>query len=171
VIALCDQLQLELAAVTQTLADFRGTLRRFEVKGERGGVTIIDDYAHHPTKIRATLAAAREQFNGRKIWVVFQPHTYSRTRALLDDFAQAFNDADEVIVTEIFPARETDTLGVSSAQLVAQMNHPRKHFISALDEAIDFLRERLRPGDVLITLGAGDVNAIGTQLLQTTPAG
>ncbi len=166
VLALCDQFKLDLTKVAQALAEFRGTHRRFEVVGEAHGVTIIDDYAHHPTKIRATLAAAREQFDGRKIWAVFQPHTYSRTRALLDEFAQAFDDADEVIVTEIFPSRETDTLGLSSAQLVARMQHPHARFLPTLDEAARFLCARLRAGDVLITLGAGDVNTLGSRILQ-----
>lgn len=169
-VALCDQLRLDLAKVGEVLAAFRGTQRRFEIKGTIHGVTIVDDYAHHPTEIRATLAAAREQFGTRRIWAVFQPHTYSRTRTLLDAFAQAFADADEVIVTEIFPARETDTLGVSGAQLVVRMPHPHKYFLNTLDAVVNFLQGRLQTGDVLITLGAGDVNTIGTRLLHATPA-
>ncbi len=165
-LALCDQLKLDLARVTRALAEFRGTLRRFELKGESAGITVIDDYAHHPTEIKATLAAARECFNGRRIWAIFQPHTYSRTRALLADFAQAFGDADEVILTEIFPARETETLGVSSEQIAAQMNHPHKRFIATLDETVEFLQHHLQAGDVLITLGAGDVNQVGMRLLE-----
>ncbi|MEP7200243.1 MAG: UDP-N-acetylmuramate--L-alanine ligase [Chloroflexota bacterium] len=170
VIALCDQLKLDLARATRALADFRGTHRRFELKGVVNGVTIVDDYAHHPTKIRATLAAAREQFEGRKIWAVFQPHTYSRTRALLDEFAQSFGDADEVIVTDIFAARETDTLGVHSAQLVARMNQPHARYLATLDEAGAFLQQRLRAGDVLILLGAGDITTLSERFVQRPAA-
>ena len=133
---------------------------------ESHGVTIVDDYAHHPTKIRATLAAARERFAGRKLWAVFQPHTYSRTRALMGEFAQAFDGADEVVITEIFPARETDTLGISGAQLVARMTHPRKEFKPSLDDAAEYLQARLAPGDVLLLLGAGDINTLAARLWQ-----
>jgi len=171
VIALCQGLKLDLTQATAALSRFTGTHRRFEIVAESHGVTIVDDYAHHPTKIRATLAAARERFAGRRLWVVFQPHTYSRTRALMDKFAQAFTDADEVVITEIFAARETDTLGVSSAQLVARMAHPHKEFKASLDDAAAYLRTRLAPGDVLILLGAGDVNTIATRLWQVPPAG
>jgi UDP-N-acetylmuramate--alanine ligase len=165
VIALCDQLRLDMTQVMRALAAFAGTQRRFEVKGETHGVTVIDDYAHHPIKIRATLSAAREQFAGHKIWAVFQPHTFSRTRALLDEFAQSFADADEVIVTDIYPARETETLDVSSAQLVSRMVHAHKHWIPSLDATAQYLREHLREGDVLLVLGAGDVNDVSAQLL------
>ena len=165
VIALCDQLRLDMAGVSRALAQFEGTLRRFEVRGQARGVTVIDDYAHHPLKIRATLSAAREQFAGHKLWVVFQPHTFSRTRALLDEFASALADADEVIVTDIYPARETESLGVSSAQLVARMSHAHKRWIPSLDATAAYLREHLRAGDVLLVLGAGDVNEVSAQLL------
>lgn len=169
VIALCHRLALDLAQATAALSRFTGTHRRFEILAETHGVTIVDDYAHHPTKIRATLAAARERFAGRKLWVVFQPHTYSRTRALMGEFAQSFVDADEVIITEIFAARETDTLGVSGAQLVARMTHPRKEFKAGLDEAAAYLQKRLAPGDVLLLLGAGDVNTLAARLWQAAP--
>ena len=171
VIALCHRLKLDLAQATAALSRFTGIHRRFEIIAESHGVTIVDDYAHHPTKIRATLAAARERFAGRKLWVVFQPHTYSRTRALMDAFAQAFTDADEVIITEIFAARETDTLGVSGAQLAARMTHPHKEFKAGLDEAAAYLRTRLAPGDVLLLLGAGDVNTLAAQLWPVAAGG
>ncbi|MBI3733068.1 MAG: UDP-N-acetylmuramate--L-alanine ligase [Chloroflexi bacterium] len=165
-LALCHRLGLDLKAAALALAEFGGTQRRFEVKGETRGVTVIDDYAHHPTEIRATLAAARERYGARRIWAVFQPHTYSRTRVLLNDFAQAFGDADAVILTEIFASRETDTLNMNSAQLLARMDHPQKVFCATLAEAVELLRRRVQPGDVVITLGAGDVNWVGLQLLQ-----
>jgi UDP-N-acetylmuramate--alanine ligase len=171
VVALCSRLRLDPGAVTQALAGFQGTRRRFEIVGEAHGVTIVDDYAHHPTKIRATIDAARERFPERKLWALFQPHTYSRTRALLGDFAEALSAADEVIVTEIFPARETDSLGTSGAQIVARMTSPYKHFLATLDEAAAFLLSHLEPGDVLMLLGAGDVNRVGARLLQAAPVG
>jgi UDP-N-acetylmuramate--alanine ligase len=171
VIALCHRLKLDMTQVTGALSRFEGTHRRFEIIAESHGVTIVDDYAHHPTKIRATLSAARERFEGRKLWVVFQPHTYSRTRALMDEFAQAFTDADEVVITDIFPARETDTLGVSGAQLAARVAHLHKQFAATLDEAAAFLEARLAPGDVLILLGAGDVNTLAARLWQVIPPG
>ncbi len=165
VLALCDQLKLDASRAAQALAEFRGTHRRFEVVGESHGVTVIDDYAHHPLKVRATLAAAREQFAGHRLVAVFQPHTYSRTRALIDEFAQSFADADEVIVTDIYAARETDKLGVSGANVVARMNHPHTQFIPSLDETTQYLRDQLHSGDVLLLLGAGDVNTIAARLL------
>ena len=103
---------------------YRGAARRFELKGEAGGVTVIDDYAHHPTEIKATLAAAKARYQGRRIVALFQPHTYSRTKALLDEFAGAFGEADRVALMEIFPSRETDTLGISTADVLAKLDHP-----------------------------------------------
>jgi UDP-N-acetylmuramate--alanine ligase len=136
------------------------------VKGEFRGITVIDDYAHHPSEIRATLAAARARYHGRAIWAVFQPHTFSRTRALLREFANAFADADHVIVTEVYGAREYDSQGVSGRRVVEPMRHPDARFIGALDRCAEFLLQRLNPGDVLITLGAGDVNRVGVQVVR-----
>jgi UDP-N-acetylmuramate--alanine ligase len=108
-------LGLDFAVVRQALADFGGMKRRFQVTGEVGGVTVIDDYAHHPTEIRATLAAARQRYPGRRLWAVWQPHTFSRTRLLLDEFATCFNEADRVVALDIYKSRETDTLGMDTA--------------------------------------------------------
>ena len=160
-IIVAHHLGVDLNAARQTLRHFHGAARRFEVHAEVDGIAIVDDYAHHPSEIRATLAAARQRFGGRNLWAVFQPHTYSRTQALLAEFANAFADADHVIVTEIFAAREHDSRGVSGAQIVARMNHRDARFIATLDECAAFLRGQLKAGDVLITLGAGDVNRIG----------
>jgi len=167
-IAVADQLGVEPRVVQDTLRDFRGAERRFQIVGEFNGVTVIDDYAHHPTEIRATLAAARERFPNRALWAVFQPHTYSRTRALLDDFARAFEDADHVIVTEIFAARETETLGISGREVVARMSHRDARFIAQIDSAVDYIAPNVRAGEVLITLGAGDVNQVGAKFAQQT---
>lgn len=156
-----DHIGVDLNRARDTLARFRGAARRFEVKGEFRGVTIVDDYAHHPSEIRATLAAARERYPRRTIWAVFQPHTFSRTRALLDDFAGSFANADHVIVTKVYAAREHDDLGVTGAQIVNRMQHPDAQFIETLDGCSEFLEQHVLAGDILITLGAGDVYRVG----------
>jgi UDP-N-acetylmuramate--alanine ligase len=164
-IGIAGHLGLDLSVARQTLRDFEGVGRRFEVKGEWQGVTVVDDYAHHPSEIRAALAAARQRFDGRRIWVVFQPHTYSRTKALLSEFASAFEDADQVLVTPIYAAREWDTGGVTASDLVDSMSHPGVTHLPDLSEAVACLAQRLSPGDVLITMGAGDVWRVGEELL------
>ena len=166
-IAIADNLGVEPAFVRDTLRHFQGVGRRFEVKGEYHQITVVDDYAHHPSEIKATLAGARKRYNRRRIWVVFQPHTYSRTKALLGEFATAFEDADRVIVTSIYAAREKDTLGICSSDLVSMMNHPGAQLIANLSEATAMLAKQLVPGDVLITMGAGDVWRVGEELLAT----
>jgi len=163
--AVADHLGIDPARVRKALQGFQGVKRRFEVKGEAGGVTVVDDYAHHPTQIRTTLATARERYPGRQVWAFFQPHTYSRTKALLDDFAASFADADHVVVSDIYAAREFDDLGVSAADIVARMAHPDARYIADLDDVIVYLLPRLRPGDVLITLGAGDGYKVGEGIL------
>ena len=147
------------------LAGFRGVLRRFEVKGEVAGVTVVDDYAHHPTEIRATLAAARSRYPGRALWVVLQPHTYSRVQALLNEFGGSFGDADHVIVTDIFAARARESETVHSKDLVAVIDHPDARHIDTIEATAGHLLERLHPGDVLLTLGAGDGYEIGERVL------
>jgi UDP-N-acetylmuramate--alanine ligase len=164
-IVVAEWLEIPFETVRSTLTDFRGVGRRFEIKSEVAGVVVVDDYAHHPTEIKATLSAARERFPGRRIWAVFQPHTYSRTRALMAEFARAFTEADEVIVLDIYAARETNDLGVSAQQLVTCMAHPRAQHIGSRHAAADYLAERLRPGDVLLTMGAGDGYMVGEWVL------
>ncbi len=165
VLAVAHRLGLPLADVRETLRGFRGVQRRFEVKGEVNGIIVIDDYAHHPTQIRTTLRAARERYPQRTIWAVFQPHTYSRTKALLSEFAASFADADHVVVTDIYAAREDDDLGVSASHIVARTKHPDVRYIPGLDEAADYLLDHLKSGDVLITLGAGDGYKVGEEVL------
>jgi len=165
VLAVAYRLDLPLADVGETLRGFRGVQRRFEVKGEVNGIIVIDDYAHHPTQVRTTLRAARERYPQRTIWAVFQPHTYSRTKALLGEFAASFADADHVVVTDIYAAREDDDLGVSASDIVARTKHPDVRYIPGLDEAADYLHDHLRSGDVLITLGAGDGYKVGEEVL------
>ena len=166
-VAVADQLGLDAARAAEALGEYRGSDRRFQVRAESGGVTVIDDYAHHPTEIRATLAAARARYPGRQIWAVWQPHTYSRTRVLFKDFAASFLDADHVIVTEVYPAREAaPDDGFSAQQVVAAMCYPDVHFTPDLLAAVVLLLTYLQPGDVLVVLSAGDADQISTQVIQ-----
>ncbi|MCJ7584111.1 MAG: UDP-N-acetylmuramate--L-alanine ligase [Anaerolineales bacterium] len=157
-------LGLSLEAAAQALGQFTGTGRRFEVRGEANGIVVIDDYAHHPTEIRATLAAARSRYPDRHIWAVWQPHTFSRTQTLFDQFTHAFADADQVIVTEIYAAREP-IQDYSAAQVVQAMPHLSAQFIPDLPAVSDYLVSHLRPGDVLLVLSAGDADLVSTQVL------
>ena len=165
-LAVVLELGMDLDSAKAGLKVFGGTDRRFEKKGEIGGVTIIDDYAHHPQEIRATLEAARH-YPHRKLWCVFQPHTYTRTKAFLDQFAQELAAADEVIVADIYAARETDRLGVSSANLVEKIRArgTKAHYIPSFDEIETFILENCVQGDLLITMGAGDIVKVGEKLL------
>jgi UDP-N-acetylmuramate--alanine ligase len=165
-LAVADSLGVDFNTARNALADYRGAGRRFEVKGNAGGVTVVDDYAHHPTEIRATLAAARRRFAGRTIWAMFQPHTFSRTRTLLADFAASFADADHVVVVDIFRSREMPDPTVSAADIVKKMTHRDARYIPALADAADYLCVNLRPGDVFLTLGAGDGDWVGAEVLR-----
>jgi UDP-N-acetylmuramate--alanine ligase len=165
-LAVAHQMQLPVAQAGQALSEFSGTRRRFEVRGVASGVTVIDDYAHHPTEIRATLSAARMRYPNSQLWVVWQPHTYSRTRSLLEDFSTAFEQADFVVVTEIYAAREKPPAdGFSSQQVVAVMKHPNARYVAEFDQVIDFLVGRLKPGDVLLVLSAGDADLVSSGVL------
>ncbi len=159
----CDA---SLTKALATLASFGGVARRFELVGEAAGVAIIDDYAHNPTKVRATLAAARSRYPQRRIWAVFQPHTYSRTRSLLAETAASFGDADRVIVTDIYAAREQDDGSVSAVDVVATSNHAQIQHVAGLLEVADYLAGEVQPGDVVVTLGAGTSNQIAQRLLE-----
>jgi UDP-N-acetylmuramate--alanine ligase len=168
--AAADVLGVDFNAARTALAEFQGVGRRFEIKGEANGITVIDDYAHHPTEIRATLAAARRRYTDRPVWAMFQPHTYSRTRALLADFAASFGDADHVLVTDIYRSREAYDETISARQIVDQMRsragHPDARYVPTLPEAVQTLMEEVKSGDVLITLGAGDGNIVGEKVLE-----
>jgi UDP-N-acetylmuramate--alanine ligase len=165
-LAVSADLGVDFGTAVAALTRFRGTQRRFEVKGQVAGITVVDDYAHHPTEIRVTLEAAQIKYPGRAIWAVFQPHTYSRTAALLKDFAVAFDDADHVLVTDIYAAREHESLGMSGAAVVARMSHPDAQYVETADRAVSILVDRARCGDIIITLGAGDGYLIGERVLQ-----
>jgi len=166
-----DFLGVPFHTARSALTEFRGVGRRFEVKGKAGGVVVVDDYAHHPTEIRATLSAARQRFPEWSLWAVWQPHTYSRTKTLLADFARAFGVANHVVVLPIYPARETDTLGISGADVVAAMEHPDARYEASLDEALVLLGTEVGPGDVVLTLGAGDGYRVGEWLLEVLSDG
>lgn len=165
--ALCvsSALKLPMKEAASALSQFTGTSRRFEIKGEAKRVLFVDDYAHHPTEIRATLAGARARYPNRRIWAVWQPHTYSRTQTLQSEFARAFDDADETLVTEIYASREAKQ-DFSAAQVVAAMTHPAARYGGSLGETKKYLREHLRPNDVVIFLSAGDANCIIAELLK-----
>lgn len=165
-IALSDLLGIPHEIVKKALLTFQGTERRFEYKGICQGFTIIDDYAHHPTEITATLTAAAN-YPHHRIWCVFQPHTYTRTKAFLPEFAQALTLADEIVLTDIYAARETDTLGISSRDLQAAIQQLGKdcHYFSDFQDIENFLLENCSPNDLLITMGAGDVVKLGEKLV------
>ena len=151
-------------AAAGALGVYTGIGRRFELKGDAAGVTVIDDYAHHPSELRATLQAARGRFPDRRVWAVFQPHTFSRLKALLAEFAAAFADADRVMILDVYAARETDTLGVTAADLVARLPDGTEQAVDP-KAAASRLAALVRPGDVVLTLGAGDVTGVGPRLL------
>ncbi|MCH5281075.1 MAG: UDP-N-acetylmuramate--L-alanine ligase [Lachnospiraceae bacterium] len=165
--ALADVLGISFDDIKKALAEFHGTERRFQIKGECDGVTIIDDYAHHPTEITATLAAAAK-YPHKKLWCIFQPHTYTRTKAFLSQFAEALTAADHVVLTDIYAAREKNYLGISSKMLLDEIQKlgTTCDYFSSFEEIEKFLKENYSPGDLLITMGAGDVVNIGEDLLK-----
>lgn len=166
-LAVADILKIPVETCAKGLKEFHGTNRRFEKKGEVNGVTVIDDYAHHPTEITASLTAAKH-YPHREIWCVFQPHTYTRTKALFPEFVEALSHTDHVILADIYAARETDTLGVSSADIAKALceNGIDAYYFSSFEEIEDFCLRKCKKGDLLITMGAGDVVNIGEALLK-----
>ena len=167
VIALSRKLGLSPEIIAQGIADFHGADRRFERKGTAFGATIIDDYAHHPTEIRAVITAAR-QMPHKKLWVVFQPHTYTRTKALLPEFADALSLADHIVLSDIYAAREVNTVGISSEDLRAEIEKrgTKADYFSSFEEILEFLKTQLKEGDLLITMGAGNIVDVGEDLLR-----
>lgn len=161
-------LGIDMASVKKGLKTFGGTHRRFEYKGTVNGITIYDDYAHHPTEIAATLAAAKKSFPDKKIWCIFQPHTYSRTYTLMDEFAKAFNDADNVVIADIYAAREKDTGLVSSEDLVNNVKLHNKNVIHIGDfsEIENYVLNNCTNGDLCITMGAGSIYLVGESLVK-----
>lgn len=165
-IATAELLDIPMETIQKGLLSFGGTDRRFEYKGTFNGVTVVDDYAHHPTEIAATLKAA-QHYPHEKIWCVFQPHTYTRTKAFFNEFAEALSHTDHLVLADIYAARETDTLGVSSEALAEEAAKlgTDAHYFPSFAEIEAFLKENCQPGDLLITMGAGDVVKVGEELL------
>ncbi len=175
VIAVASILKIKVEIVKQVLADFKGIWRRFELVKEEGGILYYDDYAHHPTEIKATLEAAKQKFKNKKLWLVFQPHLYSRTYDFMEEFAKALSQVENLIVAPIYPAREENKWGVSGQQLVDLINNkysrskPAVFIIgsnyyddvkSGYQQIKDYLKQHVQSGDVVMTMGAGDVDII-----------
>jgi len=167
-IAVGRELSIPFPTIAQALKEFTGVVRRFETKGERGGVLVLDDYAHHPTEISATLAAARQVHPGRRLVALFQPHLYSRTRDFARDFGRALCAADVAIVTDVYPSREKPITGVTGdlvASAARGAGHPNVTYVSERKEVVGELERLLKSGDLLITMGAGDVVRLGEAYL------
>ncbi len=167
VVALADEMGIPMVVTREALASFRGVQRRFTVKGEKKGITVVDDYGHHPAEVKATLLGAREAFH-RRVVCVFQPHRYTRTRDLFPEFATAFNDADVLLLSDIYAASEDPIPGVSPEALVEAIRargHRDAHFVPRAELAAR-ARAVVKPGDIVITLGAGDVTNVGPELLK-----
>ena len=165
VLGVCAAKGLDPVRAAEALGSFRGIKRRFEIVANENGITLIDDYAHHPTEIRATLKAAREYFPGRRIWAVWQPHTYSRTQSLLDEFAVSFGDADRVLITDIYAAREVYS-GFGIEDVLRAVDHPAVYHRKSVEDTAAFLAENLEKGDVVVTLSAGDANKAAPMALE-----
>jgi UDP-N-acetylmuramate--alanine ligase len=167
--AVAHELGIPFAKTQEALASFQGVQRRFTVRGEERGVLVVDDYGHHPAEIKATLAGARASFPQRRLCVAFQPHRYTRTRDLLGDFATAFNDADVVMLADIYAAGEEPIPGVSGRKLheaVQACGHRDATFVEDRAQLAQRLHERVREGDLVLTLGAGDITNLPDELLQ-----
>jgi UDP-N-acetylmuramate--alanine ligase len=172
-IAVADDLGIPWRIAAHALEEFEGVHRRFEVRGEEREVLVVDDYGHHPEEIRVTLRAAREGFP-RRLVVAFQPHRYSRTRDLFDEFLTVFDDADVLVLTEIYPAGEDRLEGVSGEalyQALKRRGHLDVRFVPARDRLAEALLDVVRPGDLVLTLGAGDVHKCADELLASLRAG
>jgi UDP-N-acetylmuramate--alanine ligase len=165
--AVAIDLKIEFEKVVEALAGFRGADRRFQMKGEAGGVLVVDDYGHHPTEIQATLEAAAS--SGRRVVALFQPHRYSRTQHLMEDFGRAFYSAAVVFVTDIYAASEEPIEGVTAERLaesITQHGHRHAEYVGSLENAVGTLASAVRPGDLVLTLGAGNVHQAGDELLK-----
>jgi UDP-N-acetylmuramate--alanine ligase len=167
-IAVGFELEVPFEKIAEGLASFTGAGRRFQAKGEVNGILVVDDYGHHPTEIRATLAAAKLGSGGRRIVVLFQPHRYTRTHDLMQEFARSFNNADVLFLTDIYAASEDPIEGVTAEALSAaikRFGHKDVNYVGTLENAAPALVERIQPGDLVLTLGAGTVNRVSEQLL------
>ena len=164
-LAVIDQLGLDLDKAASVLAEFRGAGRRFDILGQAGDVTIIDDYGHHPSQIKTTLEAASYYYPGARLWAVWQPHTYSRTLQMLDAFAVSFAAADQVLVTEVYPARESQPDDFSQEQVAEAIQHDSVNYSGNLANTTEQLLQQVQPGDVVIVFSAGDATQVSAGLL------
>jgi UDP-N-acetylmuramate--alanine ligase len=167
-VAVSMELGMPFQTVAASLDGFTGVRRRFTIRGKRAGVTVIDDYGHHPVEIEATLSAAEEAFPESRVFAVFQPHRYSRVKDLYDDFCAAFNRAGQVVVCPVYAAGEEPIEGIDHVSIAEDMRrrgHRGVHSVDSLDEAQDYIADLVESGDVVITLGAGNVNAVCDPLL------
>ena len=167
-IAIADELGIPVEKTRAALAEFGGVQRRFTVRGEANGIMVVDDYGHHPSEIRATLAGAKQAF-GRRVIVAFQPHRYSRTQLLMDELARAFNDADVLFLTDVYAASEAPIPGADGAHLaeaVRAQGHRDVTFIPEREDLAKAIMARLTPGDLVLTLGAGSITQTGPELLE-----
>jgi len=169
-VAIAHQLEVPSAKIATGISSFRGVDRRFQIRGEARSVTVIDDYGHHPTEIRATLSAAREYCKGR-VHVIFQPHRYTRTRDLLDEFGGAFGNADSVTVLPIYAASEEPLPGITAELLTSKIKSPPAQYASDFSSAIRAATGAAREGDIIMTLGAGNVSQLGPQILSSLESG
>jgi UDP-N-acetylmuramate--alanine ligase len=163
------ELDIDFEYIKEGLKGLGGLRRRFEIKDERGGIIFLDDYGHHPTEIVATITTAKECWPDRRLVLIFQPHRYTRTKALWDKFVIAFNQADFLIITPIYGAGEEPIPGVDSRALyqgIKDHGHRAVNFCPAKEDVISLLLDEMRPGDLVLTLGAGDINLVGTELLK-----
>lgn len=167
-LAIASELGVENDKTIEALAEFTGVKRRFEIKGNFHGAIVVDDYAHHPGAIKATLASARQAFKGR-VWCLFQPHLYSRTKFLIDEFAKSFNDADILVLADIYPAREVDPGDISSRHLAekARHYHTDVRYLGDFESISNHLTRHIRQGDLIITMGAGNIFEVGERLLNS----
>ena len=166
------ELEIPIDLIRKGLAAFTGVERRFHLRGEKAGIMVIDDYGHHPTEVRATIAAAKQGWN-RRVVVLFQPHRYSRSRDLIQEFAHAFDQADALFMTEIYAAGEQPIAGVSGQKLVEAnqtAGHPCVTFVEQKETLAERVLPTLKAGDLVITLGAGDIWKAGLAILDRLPA-
>lgn len=166
-IAVAYKLDIPIETITSTLKTYEGTQRRFEILGKYNDAIIVDDYAHHPSEIKATLAAAKKYPNN-KVTCIFQPHTYTRTNDLLLQFSTAFNECDSVIITDIYAAREENIYNIHAKDLVAEIAHEneRVKYIESFDEIVDFIKATAQPDDLILTLGAGNIREVGERIVK-----
>jgi UDP-N-acetylmuramate--alanine ligase len=173
VLSVGDFLGVPFADIAEALSTFEGIQRRFTVRGEVAGVTVVDDFGHHPSEVRATLAGARGGFAGRRVVAAFQPHRYTRTRDQFDEFARAFADADKLVVCDVFAAGEAPIEGATSEALVEEIRrggHPDVTYVARREDVAPFLARHVERGDLVLTLGAGDIQLTCNELIESLEA-